>query len=201
MDNTPLFIETICIKNQKIQLIDYHNDRTNKCISTVFNNEIDIDLNKFIDINKATFDLVKCRIIYSNKIESIEYHPYSIRPILTLQTVDINAKYTYNYKSLDRSRLEYYFGLKGKSDDIIMIQNGRVTDSYYANLAFLKDSVWYTPSQPLLEGTKRAYLLDQGKIIEKEILKEDIIEYEKVMLFNAMIDFGEVEISVSEISF
>ncbi len=201
MDKLPLFIESICIKNQKIQLLDYHNTRANNCISAHFKNSNRIDLTNYIDPNKTTDNLVKCRIVYNNEVQSVEYQPYSIRPIRSLQVVDIDPDYSYKYKSIDRERLVKYFNQRKTSDDIIMARNGYITDSYYANLAFLKEGIWYTPNQPLLEGTRRAYLLDKGEIVERQISKDDISVYEKVRLFNAMIEFGQLEVSISEISF
>lgn len=53
---------------------------------------------------------------------------------------------------------------------------------------------WLTPAHPLLAGTKRAFLLDQGAITEKDLTPDDLMKAEKIRLFNAMIDFGEIEI-------
>ena len=62
------------------------------------------------------------------------------------------------------------------------------------NLAFLKNNIWYTPKKPLLKGTKRSSLLDNDLIVEKQITKDEVQSYEAVRIFNAMIDFGEIEI-------
>lgn len=46
----------------------------------------------------------------------------------------------------------------------------------------------------MLAGTKRAFLLDQGAITKKDLTPDDLMKAEKIRLFNAMIDFGEIEI-------
>ena len=56
-------------------------------------------------------------------------------------------------------------------------------------MAFYSSGLWYTPLKPLLRGTTRQKLVDEGKIIEKEIRVEDLKNYSKVALMNAMIDF------------
>ncbi|MEO0339546.1 MAG: aminotransferase class IV, partial [Bacteroidota bacterium] len=80
------------------------------------------------------------------------------------------------------------------------IKDGWVTDSYYANLAFLKEDKWFTPEYPLLHGTKRAFLIDQKKIVPSKIRVEDIPQFSQAALINALIDLeDEVWISTKDI--
>ena len=58
-----------------------------------------------------------------------------------------------------------------------------------------------TPIHPLLPGTKRAALLDKGMIQKADITLEDLRNANKVSLFNAMIDFGEIEIAIENVHF
>lgn len=66
-----------------------------------------------------------------------------------------------------------------------------VTDCSIGNLLFLKDNHWYTPDTPLLQGTQRAYLLEAQKVHLANIDKNDIWQYEKVMMINALNAFDE----------
>lgn len=50
------------------------------------------------------------------------------------------------------------------------------------------------PKRPLLYGTKRASLLDKRLIKEADITLDVLRKACKVSLFNAMIEFGEIEI-------
>jgi 4-amino-4-deoxychorismate lyase len=102
------------------------------------------------------------------------------------ESIDYHIKYT------DRQILQQLFDQRGDCDDIIIVKNGFVGDSYTANLLFFDGKNWYTPTTPLLKGTKRQFLLDQGVISEKEIREEDIKSYQKVGLINALIDFEEM---------
>ena len=68
-----------------------------------------------------------------------------------------------------------------------------MTDSYYANLAFNKNGLWYTPKSPLLLGTQRAKLIEQGKLIEMHITVNDVRSFEYFKIFNAMTEWGMCE--------
>jgi 4-amino-4-deoxychorismate lyase len=102
----------------------------------------------------------------------------------------VNADHIdYNFKFANREQLTTLFGVKGRADDIIMVKNELITDSYYANLAFLKDDTWYTPAKPLLKGTFRELLLTNEKIVEAEISLRDLSLFQKIKLFNALTEW------------
>jgi 4-amino-4-deoxychorismate lyase len=88
---------------------------------------------------------------------------------------------------------------RGKSDDIIIVRNGFVTDASYANLIFRKGNEWFTPTTYLLAGTMRAFLLDSNRIKSTEICAEDLVNYESCKLINAMLDMNSQEIPISSI--
>ena len=56
--------------------------------------------------------------------------------------------------------------LRGDKDDILIIKNGKVTDTSYANVVLSdKEGKCITPNSTyLLHGTRRASLLKSGKI-------------------------------------
>ena len=88
---------------------------------------------------------------------------------------------------------------KGDCSDILIVKNGFITDTSFSNIIFLKCGRWYTPNTPLLKGTKRAKLLDLGLINERSIRPEEMGNYEKVGLINAMLELGEVVLAVENI--
>lgn len=191
-------IETICIRNGRVQRIRFHNARCNRSRKTLLGIDKKIDLRKYIDTSKALAFWTKCRITYSSTIIKVEYEPYSLRTIETLSFVDIDD-YQYNHKYKQREKLDAFFRQKQESDDIIMIRSGKVTDSYYANIALQKEGIWYTPKTPLLKGTMRAYLISNNKIVEKDIYQKEVKEYKSVSLFNAMIALGTIVVSTDKI--
>ncbi len=146
-------------------------------------------------------DFYKARVVYGeNGVETVEYAPYSMRNISSLKVVEDNT-IAYDYKSTDRSSLNTLVEKKGSSDDIIIVKYGLLTDTSFTNLAIFDGKHWTTPIHPLLPGTKRAALLDKGIIHEADITLEDLRKANKVSLFNAMIEFGEMEIAIKNVHF
>ena len=146
-------------------------------------------------------DFYKARVVYGEQgIETVEYTPYSMREIHSLQVVEDDT-IEYGYKSTDRSCLNALVAQKGSCDEIIIVKNGLLTDTSFTNLAVYDGKHWLTPKHPLLPGTKRAALLDKGVIQEADITLEDLRNATKVRLFNAMIEFGEMEIPIENVHF
>ena len=194
------FIETIQVKNRKFQNIHFHNQRLNHTRQNALKEVNDWQLEKLISIpDHLTDDIYKCRIVYSKGIHSIIFEPYQIRPIQSLKAV-YHSSIDYSYKYLNRDLLHHLFEQKRDCDDILIIKNGFVTDSYYCNVAFFYKKNWYTPITPLLKGTQRGVLIEKGIIEEKDILIEDLHIFSKVRLFNAMIEWENApEISIKQI--
>lgn len=84
---------------------------------------------------------------------------------------------------------------------MLIVRNGRLTDTSIANVALWNGTEWHTPSFPLLKGTHRQRLLDEGRIVERDITVDDLSLYSRVRLFNAMISFGEIEIDSKELGY
>jgi len=179
--------ETIKVQNRKLQNIDYHNDRFNRTRFKLFGFHEQVKLEEIIKLPVDLDDKIyKCRIIYSDKIEKIEFEPYSQKIIKSLKIIDCN-NIGYNHKYFDRSKINELYEHRGDCDDILIIKNGFVTDTSFANIVFWDGSNWITPSTPLLTGTKRQKLIDLKVIIEKEIMVSDLQSFEKARIINAMI--------------
>jgi 4-amino-4-deoxychorismate lyase len=58
-------------------------------------------------------------------------------------------------------------------------------------LAFFNGSEWHTPLHPLLLGTHRARLIEENKIIEKDITLSDLANYTILKYINAMMLWEE----------
>jgi len=142
--------------------------------------------------------LYKCRIVYSQEIERIEFLAYTPPKINSLKLVT-SSTIAYQHKWTDRKSLSELYSQKDKSDDILIIKNGYLTDSYYCNIALLKDDKWYTPERPLLKGVQRADLLLSGKILTRLISAENLEQYSHICLFNALNEFGEIILETSQI--
>jgi len=145
-----------------------------------------IDLEKHI-APPYSQGVYRCRVLYGQDIEQIEYSPYTPKAIHSLKI--ISSSIEYHYKYADRKELDDLLKAHPHADEIIIEQGGLITDTTIANLAFFKDGQWYTPRSPLLEGTMRAKFLDNGLLIPKDIRKEEVDNYTHVALINAMIGF------------
>ena len=121
--------------------------------------------------------------------------PYQMRMVASLRLVT-SDKIDYSYKRTNREELNELFGRKGNADDILIVKDGYLTDTSIANIALYDGNSWYTPAHPLLRGTKRAELLDNQLIVEKDISWLQLDDYTHIMLFNAMIDWERIIISV-----
>ena len=150
---------------------------------------------------KAHMDFYKARVVYGESgVESIEYAPYSMREIHSLQVIE-DDNITYNFKSTNRDCLNALAARKGSCDEVIIVKRGLVRDTSYTNVALYDGKLWLTPRQPLLLGTKRAYLLEKKLIQEADLTLDDLRKAQKVSLFNAMIELGEREVTIAHVHF
>ncbi|MGD1946112.1 MAG: aminotransferase class IV [Croceivirga sp.] len=90
----------------------------------------------------------------------------------------------------EREPIHALYALKGNCDDVLIVKQGHITDSSYANIIFWDGKTWYTPSTYLLKGTKRSQLLHDGLIRETPIELNDLERYQGFQLINAMLDFN-----------
>ena len=196
-----LFLETIKINNGRRFLLDEHNRRMNYTRNRHFHEIRDIDLREIVVVPaKYSRGLVKCRVTYGRKVEKVEYEDYIFRDPRTFKIIAAEH-IEYEYKYADRTDLDALFTQKGVADDLLMIRDGLLTDSYYANIALLKDQCWYTPARPLLRGTYRSYLLANEKLVERDIPVDEIMNFEKLKIYNAMVGWtGHRSVDINEVS-
>ena len=191
-----LFIESIRIENGVIYNLPYHNERLNRTRNVFWKDCTPINLIDYIRMPHKK-GIVKCRIVYEKEIKEIVYTPYSMREIDTLRIVHSDG-INYTYNSTDRVELNRLYVGRGDADDVLIVRNELITDTSIANVAFYDGCEWYTPQTPLLKGTQRAFLLDRQIIKEKEITLKQLFTYSRVTLFNAMIEFGQIEFPVKK---
>ena len=188
----PLLLETIKIEGKQAGNLTYHQERLNRSQKALFGLEPSIDLASLL--HAPDNSLYRCRILYDTEIRSIEYLPYTPKKIRTLKIVTSTLDYSYKYT--DRSALNRLLETHSHYDDILIEKKGFLTDTSIANIAFYDGSQWFTPKHPLLEGTLRAKLLDEGFLQTKEIRREDISSYTQVALMNAMIGFKIINATI-----
>ena len=160
-------IETICYEEGFFQRIPLHEERMNRSrhhfLGEMENICLESLLNLPEELKKAK---IKCRIIYSNEIESIEYELYKPRLIRSLKLVyDDTIDYSFKYKA--RDSLNQLLKIRGNADEILIVQQGLITDTSFSNIVFLKEEKWFTPESQLLPGTRRQAYLQDNTIIPR----------------------------------
>src|SRR5690606_35168202 len=182
-------IESICIQNGEIRNLEFHQERVNRSRWKLFGLNEDLNLKKYIEPHLGSDNKAKCRILYDEKIHSVERNPYQIRKIHSVKLIE-NNEMDYRFKLEDRTAFELMKDSVAE-DEIIIVKNGKITDTSYSNLVFFDGENWVTPKTFLLNGTMRQYLLNSNQIIEKEVFTNDLKNFQTFKLINAMMNLEE----------
>ena len=192
-----MFIESICVKNGKTELLDLHQNRMDRTYLYHFGTNNPYRLDEVVEDVPAN-GTYKLRIVYDRLIRKVNHSLYIKPAIGSLQVVN-STDINYDFKFSDRSALKELYDQKNKKDDIIIVKNDLVSDSYYANLVFFDGTDWYTPLSNLLHGVRRQHLLSTRQIIAKRIKSSDIFFFESVGLINAMLDIGDLTVDIENV--
>jgi len=184
-----LLLETIKTVEHNLINLEYHQQRVNRSIRDLFNNNTRVNLDGEIKVpGHLGKGLFKCRVIYNIAIKKVEFLPYNQPDITTLKLVTCNDL-NYSYKFENRQAITELLKFKGRCDDILIVKNDLITDTSFCNIIFSDGNNWITPSNPLLKGTQREYLLAKRIVSEAKIMSSDIYNFNSFKLINAMIDF------------
>ena len=182
--------ETIRLQNRKLHNLVYHNLRMERSRKDLLQFDEKIDLAELIQIPDWVGEgMYRCRVSYKNEIEKIEFFEYHFKHPKTIHLVEYTG-IVYPYKFEDRSQFQKVLTENPAADDVIITHNGYLTDATFANLAFSDGIQWFTPDTPLLNGTKRQYLLDNKILSIAPITIEDLKRFKQVSLINAMRDLN-----------
>lgn len=185
-----LFIETICYEQGRFQRIESHNERFNRTRQQFFGIQTPVQLELLLSVPSDLKDkTVKCTVTYGNDIVCIDYSLYQIRPVNSLQMV-VDDTIDYAFKYADRAKLNSLFNLRNQSDDILIIKNGLITDTTYANIVFKKKDKWYSPQNPLLKGTRIDRYFREGRVAPALLCPSDLPLFSEARIVNAMISIG-----------
>jgi len=187
-------LETIKCLDGKLINLAYHQHRFDLARKTSFLSPENVELSSAIQVPvHAQNGLFRCRVIYSQKIEKIEFLPHKYRTVKSLKLLEDN-EIDYHLKYVDRERLKSLFDKRGDCDDILIVKNGCLTDSYNANTIFYDGTNWWTPDTPLLPGTQRARLIEEGQLKVCRITVDDLNKYSQAGLINAMQDLENMPV-------
>ena len=192
-------LESIYLKDGVFRNLSYHEARMRKSWRDLFNRNDTTDLNDYLKtLQIPSVGLYKTRVIYDTTIHKVEFVPYVINPVKSLKLIH-NDTISYDYKFLDRTVINNLYSQREKADDILIVKNGFITDTSYANILFKKDGDWYTPVHCLLKGTMRESLLEARLIRETAIDVNNYSLFESFKLINSMLGMDGEEIPIESI--
>jgi 4-amino-4-deoxychorismate lyase len=194
------FIETIQVNQGELKNLEFHQERFERTRLESLGLKKHPQLDQVISLPPGLeLGLLKCRVTYHREIELIEFEPHQKHEVHSLKLVHSDS-IEYGYKYADRSHLKELFEQREDCDDILVVKNNCISDSFYANVLFWDGKHWLTPDTPLLPGTMRASLLRSGIIRVSRITPADLAGFKKIKLINAMNDFqGAPEIPIDSI--
>jgi len=174
-----------------------HEMRMNDSRSLLFGKTKHLTLKDISIPHEFLNGVFKCRVVYQDEIETVEFLPYEIRAISTVALVEANS-ILYNHKYLDRSQFDEIRKQRPECDELIIVKDGYLTDSTYSNIAFFDGVNWFTPSNPLLKGVRRQSLLNSKEITEMLIPSTGLNKYITLSFINAMMDLGDVVLNIQD---
>lgn len=186
-----LFIETIRVDNGTFIRPEVHVDRMCRTVREIFGSDLSFGLPDGLIPADRREGVVKCRIVYGKAIEEMTFIPYAPRQINSLQLIESTENIDYHLKYADRAPLINLLEQKNGCDEILIVQNGAITDTSYSNVAFFDGRQYVTPDTFLLNGTRRQHLLQTGLITEMRITPSDLSRFQRVVLINAMLGLEE----------
>jgi 4-amino-4-deoxychorismate lyase len=191
-----LLVESIKILNGRCYHLALHEARANHSRYKVFGVKDKLQLKQHIQVPETyRHGLVKCRVTYDTQIQGISFNHYHIRDIRNIKIVETKDLH-YADKWEQRTDLDVLYAKRQDADEIMIINNGLVTDGYYYNLVFEKDGRFFTPKTPLLQGVQRASLLKRHKIEMCDITKEEILTYDNIHYINALTPLGRIVVDI-----
>lgn len=196
------FVETIAVRDRVPSRLSYHQarfDRTRAQTTGKEGSQKTISLEEILSplLYKLPMGLVKLRVLYGQDVEEINWEPYTHKRVESLALVYAQGL-DYRFKYRDRSALEGLFSRRGPADDIIIVNDGHISDSFAANLVFEEGSRLITPADALLPGTCRARLLAEGMVKAAHLVPQDLTRFTRVHLVSAFRDLGDCVVDLRE---
>ncbi|MBE2896014.1 hypothetical protein HPC38_03890 [Pasteurellaceae bacterium HPA106] len=178
--------ETLAVIDGVVQNPHYHQARCQQALTALYGSTCTpCDFTHLIIPNAFQSGLVRARVDYNTTDFAVQFFPYQRRNFLRFKPV-VCDEINYAFKFVDRTLLNALYAQRGECDEVIIIKQGLVTDCSIGNLCFLKQGVWYTPKTPLLAGTQRAKLLDEGRIVTTDIRADQWANFEQIRVINAL---------------
>ena len=196
--------ETILIKNEAI-FLDDHIKRLNKAIDTMKLGE-DIDINiikKFIKEENLKNIVLKIvvtekNIVFSTREIKYRKEHYEEGFKIKLSSVLRNPTSMMTYiksVSYNENLYEYNKANKEGFNEVIFLNIfGNIAEGATTNIFIIKDNNIYTPkiSDGILPGVVRSWVINNFKVYEKHLDKEDLCSADEVFITNSLLGIMKV---------
>ena len=198
--STPKYIiETLLLEDGKLVLLDMHLDRL-LASATYFDFSCNVQAikQKLTDLAKTHFSgKYKIRLLQPKNGQTeinidLLTNPIVIDKLAWAATcVDKGNVFLY-HKTTNRQHLPQ---LAAGQEYINYNQYDEITEFVNGNIALLIDDKWLTPAitSGLLAGTMRQHYLNSHQLIEKTIIKKDILQADKIAFINSVRGWVEIE--------
>lgn len=186
--------ETIAIEFFKPQNLEYHQQRLDDSYRKLFKTKCHFNLQAFFEeLSIPDARRYKWRFDYSPTICKSTVELYIPKMIQSVGFVEVSSYFDYSLKYVDRTFFSEIRAQFSEFDEVIMTKNGFLTDTTIANIVveYKNDLQFYTPITPLLCGTYRKKLLEEGFLTERKIHIDEIKEIKNLFFINAMLPFDE----------
>lgn len=184
-----MLLETIRCEEGAALHLTYHQRRLEHSLKTL-GLDVTYDLSTLLSPPKT--GVWRCRFLYDGTDHTTEYLSYTPRTFTSLRLIRDDT-IDYPLKTADRSALDALYAQRNGCDDVLIVRRGLLTDTTIANLALRIGGTWFTPFAPLLKGTTRARLINEGFLHVASLSEADLKNADKIALFNAMMGFVEFD--------
>lgn len=180
--------------------IGYHLERSTRTILLQFGLVYELPLQYLFDSmwgknGENVGDIYKFRVVYSKRVISASLEQYTQKSAISLKVVESdNIWYPFKYE--DRLCFDNLLKQKGSCDDILIVKSDLVTDTSYGNIVYDFNGTLYTPANCLLKGTRRARLLRDGVIAERDLHCNEIEQCRSFYMINAMLNMIPAEVII-----
>lgn len=194
------FFESIRLLDGQFHLLEVHENRIRQARAYHGQTEMPVGLEQWLlQFACPQQGLFKCRLSYGASFEAPQFIPYIPKPIRSLKLVTDN-QIEYTFKRNNRQQINHLYQQRHECDDVLIVRNGKITDTSYCNIVFFDGHRWFTPDEPLLQGVQRAFLLQNNKIHAATIHRNDLNQFVAFRLINALIPWeNAAEISIDAI--
>lgn len=188
-------IESLLLEKRQFLLLNEHLSRLAQS-ADYFDFKCDINAIKLQLIKLANATTENIENIYKVRVllqknglytisENIINSPMKINEI-QLATKCVHNQNIYLYHKT--SNREHFPDLAAGKEYINFNQHNEITEFVNGNLAILINNQWITPKKEcgLLAGTMRQFYLDHNQLLEKTILKDDLVKADKIAFINSV---------------